>query len=65
MTGVFVCCHCGNTGVEQTPTKSQHRKLTLEKNVLPPLLSRLDLATFDQESGALPASNLLDVQEAN
>ena len=24
-------CHCGNTGVERTPNKSQHTKLTLEK----------------------------------
>ena len=25
-------CHCGNTGMERTPTKSQHRKLTREEN---------------------------------
>ena len=24
-------CHCGNTGVERTPNKSHHTKLTLEK----------------------------------
>ena len=23
-------CHCSTTGVERTPNKSQHRKLTLE-----------------------------------
>ena len=26
-------CHCGNMGVEQTPYKSQHTKLTLEKKI--------------------------------
>ena len=39
-------CHCGNTGVEQTPNKSQHTKLTLEKKILPPLLPGFELATF-------------------
>ena len=29
-TGSFMC-HCGNTGVERAPNKSQHTKLTLEK----------------------------------
>ena len=38
--------HCGNTGVERTPNKSHHTKLTLEKNVLPPLLPGFELATF-------------------
>ena len=33
-------------GLKQTPHKSQHRKLTLEKNILQPLLSGLQLATF-------------------
>ena len=28
-------CHCGNTGVERTPNKSQHRNLTLEKKIPP------------------------------
>ena len=40
-------CYCDNMGVEQTPNKSQHTKLTLEKKMLPPI---------DYESGALPAS---------
>ena len=31
-------CHCGHTGVERTPNKSQHTKLTLEKKILPPLM---------------------------
>ena len=39
-------CHCGNTGVEQTPSKSQHTKLTLEKKVLLPLLPGFELTTF-------------------
>ena len=39
-------CHCGNTGVERTPNKSQHTKLTLEKKTLPPLLPGFELATF-------------------
>ena len=39
-------CHCGNTGVERTPNKSQHTKLTLEKKILPPLLPGFKLATF-------------------
>ena len=28
-------CHCGNTGVERTPKKSQHRKVRLEKKSSP------------------------------
>ena len=39
-------CHCGNTGVEWTPNKSQHTKWTLEKNILPLLLPGFELATF-------------------
>ena len=39
-------CHCGNTGVERTPTKSQRTKFTLEKKILPPLLPGFELATF-------------------
>ena len=39
-------CHCGNTGVKQTPNKSQHTKLTLEKKILPPLLPGFELAAF-------------------
>ena len=33
-------------GVERTPNKSQHTKLTLEKKILSPLLSGFELATF-------------------
>ena len=39
-------CHCGNMWVERTPNKSQHTKLTLEKNILPPLPLGFELATF-------------------
>ena len=39
-------CHCSNTGVERTPNRSQHTKLTLEKKILPPLLPGFELATF-------------------
>ena len=33
-------------GVERTPKKSQHAKLSLEKKILPLLLPGLELATF-------------------
>ena len=39
-------CHCTNMGVERTPSKSQHTKLTLEKKSFPPLLPGFELATF-------------------
>ena len=39
-------CDCGNTGVERTPNKSQHTKLTLEKKILPSLLLGFGLPTF-------------------
>ena len=39
-------CHCSNTGVEWTPNKSQHRKLTLEKKTLPLLLMGFKLEIF-------------------
>ena len=39
-------CHCGNMGVERTPNKSQHTKLTLEKKMFPPLLPGFELTTF-------------------
>ena len=39
-------CHCGNTGVERTPNRSQHRKLTLEKKIPPPVLPGFKLAAF-------------------
>ena len=38
--------HCGNTGMEWTPNKSQHTKLTLEKKILLPLLPGFELTTF-------------------
>ena len=39
-------CHCGNTGLERTPNKSQYAKLTLEKKIFPPLQPGFELATF-------------------
>ena len=43
-------CHCGDTGVERIPNKSQHTKLTLErekkKKTLSLLLPGFELATF-------------------
>ena len=38
-------CHCSNTGLERTPSKSQHTHLTLQKKILPPLLPGFELAT--------------------
>ena len=38
--------HCSNTGVEQTPNKSRHTKLTLKKKILMPFLLGFELATF-------------------
>ena len=32
-------CHCGKTGVERTPNKSQHTELTLKNKILSPLRS--------------------------
>ena len=39
-------CHCGNAGMERTPNKNQYRKITLEKNILPPLLPGIKPATY-------------------
>ena len=39
-------CHCSNTGLERTPKKSLHSKLTVEKKILPLLLPGFELATF-------------------
>ena len=39
-------CHCNNKGVELTLSKSQHRKLTLEKKILPTLEPGIKHATF-------------------
>ena len=41
-------CHCGNTGVEWTPNKSQHTKLTLERKILLPLLPGFILPTWSR-----------------
>ena len=43
-------------GVEWIRNKSQHRKLTLEAILLPPLLPGLEPRSFHQESAALPLS---------
>ena len=45
MAGVF-CVPLLNTGVERTPNKSQHTKLTLENIILLPLLPGFELAIF-------------------
>ena len=45
-------CHCGNMGVEWTPNKSQHTKLTLEKIILLPPLPGFELA-FNHKSSTL------------
>ena len=39
-------CHCCNIRVEQTPNKSQHTKLSLEKKILLQLQPSSKLATF-------------------
>ena len=39
-------CYCGNTGWNGYPNKSQYRKSTLEKTILPPLLQGFEPATF-------------------
>ena len=39
-------CHCSNMGVERTPNKSQHTKLTVEKKILLPLLLGFELTIF-------------------
>ena len=61
MTGVFYV-PLGDAGVERTPNKSQHTKLTLEKKILPPLLPGFELATFRSRvwrsnQQAIPAHN--------
>ena len=58
-------CHCSNTGVERTPNKSQHTKLTVEKKkILPSLLPRFELSTFRSRvrrsnQQAIPAPKLV------
>ena len=39
-------CYCSNMGWNRYRNKSQHRKLTLEKKIIPPLLQGLEPATF-------------------
>ena len=51
----------GSSGITRvvhflTPKKSQHKKFTLEKKILPPLLSGFESRSFGDESGAQPAS---------
>ena len=53
-------CHCGNTGVEQTSNKSQHKKLTLEKKILPLLLPSFKLATFQSRAWCSYQQAILD-----
>ena len=48
-------CHCGNTGVEHTPNKSQHTKLTLEKKV-----DSGDLGEFSSQELTLCADSYLE-----
>ena len=43
--GSFMC-HCNNMGWNGHQIKSQHRKLTLEKKILLPLLPGFELTTF-------------------
>ena len=45
--------HCGNTGVERKPNKSQHTRLTLEKNFSRRSCRDSNWHPFDHESGAL------------
>ena len=46
-------------GWNRYQNKSRHRKLTLEKKILPPLLRRFEPATFLNESGALTTDTSL------
>ena len=65
MTGIFYC-YCGNAGVERILNKSQHRKFTLEKKILTPLLRGLEPETFrsrvrHSDHWAITAKTLLAV----
>ena len=58
----FFTCYCGNTGVERYRNKSQHRKSTLEKKILPPFQQGFEPATFQSRvrcsnHWAIPAPN--------
>ena len=46
LSAEWPACYCGNTGVELIGNKSQHRKFTLEKKILPPVLQGFEPATF-------------------
>ena len=48
-------CHCGKTGVERTPNKCQHTKLTLEKKIFRRSFRDSNSQPFDDESGTLTA----------
>ena len=46
-------CHCDNIGVNRTPNKSQHRKLTSEKKFCRRSCRDSNSQTFEHKSGAL------------
>ena len=45
-SGCIACCHCDNTGVEQTLSKSQHRKWSVEEKIILLFLQRIKLVPF-------------------
>ena len=47
-------CHCSNVGVERTLNKSEHRKFTLEKEILPLFCGDSNSQPFDHKSSTLP-----------
>ena len=49
-------CHCSNPGMEWTPDKSQHTKLSLEKKILICFCQDSNSQLFDHKSGAFPTS---------
>ena len=50
-------CYCSSIGLgRRYRNKSQHKKLTLEKRILPPLLPGFEPETFRSRSVALPLS---------
>ena len=51
----FNCCS-GSTRVEEKLKLSQHRKLTLKKKIILPLLPGLEPMAFQHKCGALPLS---------
>ena len=50
--------------MEQTPNKSQYRRLTPEKELLPLLLRDTNSQPFDHESGTLPTNYLFTAKHA-